>query len=64
VKRKALIRHLEAHDCTFLREGGNHSLYRHVATQKVSTVPRHTEINAELARKICKDLGIPAPAER
>lgn len=64
MKRKALIRHLEAHGCTFLREGGQHSLYRHVATHKVSTVPRYTDINAELARKICKDLGIPAPAER
>ncbi len=30
----------------------------------MSTVPRHAEINSFLARKICKDLGIPAPAGR
>jgi predicted RNase H-like HicB family nuclease len=28
---------------------------------RTSTVPRHTEINDDLARKICKDLGIPQP---
>lgn len=29
-----------------------------------STIPRHTEINAFLARKICKDLGIQMPKQR
>jgi hypothetical protein len=29
--------------------------------KKVSTVPRHSEINQDLARKICKDLGVPRP---
>ena len=28
---------------------------------KTSTVPRHSEINDHLARKICKDLNIPTP---
>ena len=64
MKRRTLVRHLEQHGCTFLREGGNHTVYRHLANQTASTVPRHTEINAGLARKICKDLGIPEPAER
>jgi mRNA interferase HicA len=27
--------------------------------RKVSTVPRHREINDDLARKICKDLQVP-----
>ena len=27
MKRKDLIRHLEAHGCEFLREGGNHTVY-------------------------------------
>jgi len=26
-----------------------------------STVPRHSEVNEFLARKICRDLHIPAP---
>jgi predicted RNA binding protein YcfA (HicA-like mRNA interferase family) len=31
------------------------------ATGDRSVVPRHTEIKPDLVRKICKDLGIPAP---
>jgi mRNA interferase HicA len=64
VKRRDLIRHLEAHDCELTREGGRHTLYTHQPTRKSSTVPRHTEINADLARKICRDLGIPPPPSR
>ena len=61
MKRVDLVRHLESHGCRLLREGGSHSVYVHVLTRKVSTVPRHREIKDFLARKICKDLGIPAP---
>ena len=64
MKRRALLQHLEAHGCTFLREGGSHTVYEHHANQTRSTVPRHTEINADLARKICKDLGVPMPLGR
>jgi hypothetical protein len=32
----------------------------HLST-KFATVPRHSEINDDLAKKICKDLGIPLP---
>jgi predicted RNA binding protein YcfA (HicA-like mRNA interferase family) len=59
VKRRALVRHLEAHGCELLREGGNHSIYVNRSTGKTSAVPRHSEINDDLARKICRDLGIP-----
>jgi predicted RNA binding protein YcfA (HicA-like mRNA interferase family) len=59
VKRRALIRHLEEHDCELLREGGNHSIYINRLTRKISSVPRHAEINDDLAKKICKDLGVP-----
>jgi predicted RNA binding protein YcfA (HicA-like mRNA interferase family) len=60
VKRRALVHHLEQHDCRLLREGGNHSIFVS-PTGRTSSVPRHTEINEDLARKICKDLGIPPP---
>jgi len=56
-----LIRHLEAHDCRLLREGGRHSVYVHRAAGKVTTIPRHREINDFLARKICRDLDIVEP---
>ena len=31
------------------------------AASKNSAVPRHTEINDDLAKKICKDLGVATP---
>jgi predicted RNA binding protein YcfA (HicA-like mRNA interferase family) len=59
VKRSDLIRHLEAHGCEFLREGGNHTVYINRRVRKSSSIPRHREINDLLARKICRDLEIP-----
>jgi len=60
VKRRALVRHLEQHDCRMLREGANHSIFV-CPTGRTSTVPRHSEINDDLVKKICKDLGIDPP---
>jgi mRNA interferase HicA len=62
VKRRDLIRHLEYHGCQLLREGGNHSIYVNRKARRTSSVPRHSEINNDLARRICKDLEVPAPA--
>ena len=59
MKRIDLVRHLLAHGCELLREGGNHSVFLNRSTRKVATVPRHREINEFLARKICKDLDVP-----
>ena len=61
MKRVDLVRHLERHGCRLLREGGSHSVYLNPVTRKASTVPRHREINEFLARKICRDLEVPAP---
>lgn len=61
MKRKDLIKHLKKHGCEFLREGGNHTLFLNKGAQKVSTIPRHSEINDILAKKICKDLDIKIP---
>ena len=58
MKRLDLIRHLERHGCVLLREGNRHSVYVNRITRKTSTIPRHSEINDYLARKICKDLEI------
>lgn len=61
MKRHDLIRHLELHGCVLVREGGNHSQYLNPANGKRSSVPRHNEINDHLAKKICRQLGIPVP---
>jgi mRNA interferase HicA len=62
VKRRELIRHLEQQGCRELREGSKHTIYLNPLKKKVSAVARHTEINAILARKICRDLEIPEPS--
>ena len=58
MKRNKLVKYLEQHGCVFVREGGNHTLYRNLLNGKASTVPRHPDIKEGLCRKICKDLGI------
>ena len=61
MRRRELIRYLEANGCVFLREGKKHTVYYNPSNRKTSTVPRHIEIIDVLARKICKDLEIPTP---
>jgi len=61
MKRRDLVKHLEAHGCELLRQGGRHSVFVNRAAGRSSAVPRHKEINDVLARKICRDLQIPEP---
>jgi predicted RNA binding protein YcfA (HicA-like mRNA interferase family) len=61
VKRIDLVRHLESHGCRMVREGANHSVFVNPTTRKISTVPRHRDIDEFLARKICRDLQLPVP---
>jgi predicted RNA binding protein YcfA (HicA-like mRNA interferase family) len=58
MKRKDLIRHLAENGCISGREGAKHSVYINTEERRISTVPRHNEINDFLARKICRDLRI------
>jgi len=59
MKRGDLLKHLQENGCIFVREGGRHSWWLNPEYNKRSSVPRHREIRDQLARKICKDLGIP-----
>ena len=59
MKRADLVRHREHYGCALLREGGRHSVFVNRARNKISTVPRHREINDFLAKKICRDLEVP-----
>ncbi len=59
MKRSSLLRHLRQHGCILKREGSSHSLWTNPANGAVEAVPRHTEIPNVLARKICRNLGIP-----
>ena len=64
MKRKDLIKHLLDSGCIFVREGAKHSVFFNSLLRKSSTVPRHTEINDFLAKKICRDLGIEPPKRK
>lgn len=59
MKRSEFLKWLRQHGCELIREGGSHSWWGNPARNLRSSVPRHTEISDQLARKICKDLGIP-----
>jgi len=59
MKRAALLAHLRAHGCELLREGARHSWWHNAALNTRSAIPRHKEVLDNLARKICKDLGVP-----
>jgi predicted RNA binding protein YcfA (HicA-like mRNA interferase family) len=61
MKRKDLIRHLEANGCFLAREGGSHSIWENPATGRRAAVPRHREISNITALKICFQLGVPSP---
>ena len=58
MKREDLTRYLLSQGCILIREGARHSIFFHSDTKKISTVPRHKEIDSFLGRKICRDLGI------
>ncbi|MEK7107977.1 MAG: addiction module toxin, HicA family [Patescibacteria group bacterium] len=58
MKRSKLIVYLNHCGCVFLREGTRHTLFVNPLLDKVSSMPRHREVDNLLAEKICKDLGI------
>lgn len=58
MKRADFIKHLLKEGCVFVREGAKHSVFFNAFTKRISTVPRHKEVNNNLAKKICRDLGI------
>ena len=61
MKRRLLISHIENMGCELLREGGKHSVYVNRSRRKTTTIPRHNEIDENLAKRIFKDLEIPKP---
>jgi mRNA interferase HicA len=57
VKRRDLERALRVAGCYLKREGTSHCLWINPKTGVVEAVPRHTEINEPLAKKILKNLN-------
>lgn len=64
MKRQKLLKHLRSRGCHVLREGGRHTIVKNSENDRQTAVPRHPEIQPDLVRRICKQLGIDPPSER
>ena len=64
MKKDALERHLRRQGCRLLRQGAKHEWWVNGQTEERSAVPRHSEIQNVLAKKICRDLGVGEPMGR
>ena len=56
MKRTDLIRQLEVDGCQLIRHGGKHDWYQNPQTRNAQPVPRHREIDENLAKHILKKL--------
>jgi mRNA interferase HicA len=56
MKRKDLIRAIEAIGCILIRHGGRHDWYQNPETKILQPIPRHSEIKESLAKHILKML--------
>lgn len=57
MKRKDLIKQIESLGCSLVRHGAKHDWYLNPETKTSQPVPRHNEINENLARHIIKMLS-------
>ncbi|MCX6004181.1 MAG: type II toxin-antitoxin system HicA family toxin [Chloroflexi bacterium] len=64
MKRRDLIKYLTGKGCTLHREGAKHSVFINSINRKSATVPRHTEIDFTLVRRICRELRISIPDKK
>jgi mRNA interferase HicA len=58
MKRKELIKQILESGCVLDRNGANHDIYYNPKTGLKQPVPRHIEIDNQLAAHIIKYLGI------
>jgi predicted RNA binding protein YcfA (HicA-like mRNA interferase family) len=57
VKRRDLIRQIEEQGAVLIRHGGKHDWYQNLTTKVCQPVPRHSEVNEQLARAIMRKLS-------
>jgi predicted RNA binding protein YcfA (HicA-like mRNA interferase family) len=57
MKRKDLLKKILSLGCVLVRHGGRHDLYINPKTGKKQPIPRHSEIDANLAKHILKELA-------
>lgn len=57
MKRRDLIKLLDEMGCILVRHGGRHDWYTNPKTKQSQPMPRHNEINENLAKLIIKKLS-------
>jgi len=57
MKRRDLIKQLEANGFRKARDNGDHAIYK-ASDKRAVQVPRHNEINERTAKQILKDVGL------
>jgi mRNA interferase HicA len=58
MKRSELLKQLKKEGCILLRPGSRHDIYINSKTGQKQPIPRHSEIDNDLAKHIKKYLGI------
>ena len=56
-EEKKMIKAIKSHGCVFVRHAGNHDWYKNPQSGKSQPIPRHTEIEDSLAKRIIKRLS-------
>jgi hypothetical protein len=64
MKRRELIRHLEAHGCPLKREGGSHSIYWNPASAAVNPFPGTLKFLIFLLEKSAAHWKFTSPEKR
>ncbi len=57
MKRRELLKRLKEIGCILVRHGGAHDWYTNPETKASQPVPRHSDINENLAKSIIKKLS-------
>lgn len=58
MKKRQFEKHLRRQGCSLLRQGKRHEWWGNDLTGAFSAVPRHSEVQDQLAEKICRDLCV------
>ena len=57
MKRRDLVSRVEKMGCVLIRHGGKHDIYQNPMTGVIQPIPRHREVNEQLARAIIRKLS-------
>ncbi|MCL2720700.1 MAG: type II toxin-antitoxin system HicA family toxin [Treponema sp.] len=57
MKRNLLLKKIRKIGAIFVRHGGKHDIYVNPKTGKIEQVPRHADIDENLAKNIIKNLS-------